>query len=260
MRNIAFIFFLISCFSCNKSSTPAVPGVINRDITGTVYLYNQFGQRVPNGSNVTIIMTGTSPISNANSIAIYPSNDTAVSDSAGQYILYDVNQGMYTITYSKAGYGTYEVPSYSLIGSEASATLPSVTLQQLSTTIVTSFNIASNNNSTSDTIVFSGTIDTASSGAKPRQVIVFIDTLSSVSSTQYSYHASISVPYGTTSFKYNFLPYNQGISSGTTLYFIAYGQTTGPLNTYHNSAGVIIYPDLNPTPFSKDTSIAITVP
>jgi len=234
-----------------------VPSITTKTITGTVNLYDQFGHRKGSADSVTIYLNGINGSTLANSTIFYPSNDTAVTDSTGKYIFYDITEGNYNITFVKSGYDTVKVTNYVIKGSATSSSLAAVVLQATSSTVVSNLSVMSKGDTTSDTVNISGLITPASIPGSVRDVIVYIDTSASVSSTNYIY----AKPYISTSgstFNLTIYPYNLGFTSGTKLYFIAYGQPFGPSNSYRDpTTGLLVYPGLNATPSNIQT---ITLP
>ena len=252
---IPFLFFFLAC---RKTDNGVVPAITTRTVEGTVYLYDQFGRRLPNSPNVTIIITGTT--SNATYISstasyISASTDTTLSDSSGNYFFSNINEGSYTITYQKSGFGTYQKFNFIITGSSNSATIPQATLQPYSTTVPLSLTVDTTG-AADTTIRISATIDTVATATEQRELLVFVGTDSTVSSTHYDYPVRLPILSGNSA-SVNFYAYTYGYSSGTKLYFIAYGFPTGPSSSYISAVTQqVVYPSLNPTP-SAVTSITV---
>jgi len=260
MRKIIFILFIVLCLACTKTDNAVTPAIITRTLEGTVYLYDEFGHRQSNSYNVTVYVndTTTDNTQAALSSTIPPSNDTTFTDSAGTYIVYDVSIGTYTLTYSKAGYGIYKHFGFSIAGSASPQTLPSVSLNEYSTTIPSNLSLTYRGNYSDDTVKITGDINIMSIAPAQRHVIIFIDTLNTVSSLSYSYSISVTVEEGSQAFSQNFYPSQQGISPGTKLYCIAYGQPYGPTNSYADPiSGLTVFPGLNSNP-SNMAAIIVT--
>ena len=115
---------LLGITGCGKSDSKTADPKPTPTFTGTVKLADEFGHDQTARSGVLITVTDVSP------------QVTAETGADGTFALLGVPAGNHTISYTKAGYGTYwwfYVPTSSAGGS----VLPEVTLGQVSTSIVT---------------------------------------------------------------------------------------------------------------------------
>ena len=208
MKQVIFnlIFFLtLVVMGCNGPAGPALTG----KITGYIYAvddHNTFLDR----SGVKIELQGT--------------GISTVSDQTGRWVLGCVKTGIYTVVFSKSGFGTYKLYSLQFVGGgdlyldpDGAATiakLPSYTVTSLQVQFPDSLNVE-----------LSGTVSDTTSWT--RGVIVYIGKANLTSSdpvTNLFEIAGFTNPnantFQITYPKSTFI--NQGLSIGGTVYLAAY--------------------------------------
>jgi hypothetical protein len=92
--------FLISVFGC-KNSQPTTP-LQTGDLKGTVGLIDLHGNEISDRSGVFVQVEGT--------------GFSALSDSAGNWIIHNLPTQTYSVSFSKTNYGTVRNTSFSYIG------------------------------------------------------------------------------------------------------------------------------------------------
>lgn len=114
---------LLGITGCGKSDSKPADPKPTPTFTGTVKLADEFGHDQATRSGVLITVTDVSP------------QVTAETGADGTFALVGVPAGNHTISYTKAGYGTYWWP-YVPTSSAGGSVLPEVTLGQVATSIV----------------------------------------------------------------------------------------------------------------------------
>ena len=93
MNKLFALCLVILLFSaCKKTTTIEELPTPLQTVEGFVALYNEFGQALPNSAGATVSLDSTS--------------FSAITDSAGKFVIKNVPAGSYTVSYTKNGYGT----------------------------------------------------------------------------------------------------------------------------------------------------------
>jgi len=192
-------------FACSKHTlnTEQAP-VPLANATGLVTLYDSANKAVTNCGGVTVSLNNNSY--------------TATTDSAGEYFFKNVPQGVYTFTYSKAGYSTHVVYNADVQAGATAQVIPTRSLYMPSSAIA---NIASASlyNSTIQYLVFLGNVPQFYNS----NAVVFLSNSASVSSTNYITSSYVlpsfaPLPYELSA-SFNPYPY---FSSDSVVYFKVY--------------------------------------
>ena len=237
---LTFSLLLISCKGADGpvgASGPKLKG----DITGLVLLLNEDGSQPSNKSGVSITIEGTSY--------------TATTDASGSYTIAGVETGIYSITYSKTGYGLTKNLKYQFSGG-GQAFVGTTTLCQPAT-----FSVSNLSNPSGSTIAI--TLSPAVTAIK--SVILFIGNNNSVSSNPQNYLTAIvfvssTFTNGVLSTSLSQSTYRSaGLVSGNTAYIIAYGINDGSRFSGYTdfSTGRFVYTSVGATPSNV---LSITVP
>ena len=185
-------------------------------IQGSVVLYNEEGGIVSNASGVTVSIDSTTY--------------TTTTDSAGVYVLKNVPQEEYTITYSKSGYSTYKNINVSIVSGKASITYPPVSLYAPSPTYITNLAVAPYNGA-SGAYNFYGIVNPPGTMAFPKNVAIFMSLSNTVSPSNFMAFVQATADSSVLNVNSNLYNY---FASGSTVYMKAYGITT--FNSYTNPA------------------------
>lgn len=119
---------------------------------GQVQVVDEFGARQADSSGVLVTVSDVSP------------QVTTLTEADGSYYLTGVPDGVHTLVYSKAGYGTYKTGGWPSDPAKQ-VTLPDVAVGQVSTTLITTLNSPTR---LADAIVISGTIRPLPTASQPR--------------------------------------------------------------------------------------------
>jgi len=239
MKKIFLISLSVILFaSCSKdSNTTELLPLPTGTIEGLVILHNSSGAIVTNSGGVLVSVDSTS--------------FTATTDSTGKYVIKNVPQGQYNITYSKAGYDTFKVINDNVLAATAPIVQLNLWLYQPSSTTITNFAATEN---APGYYFFSGQM--APQAANLQQTyMVFTSTSSAVSPTNYlvNYSFSATTDSSFTTGLYTLYPY---FPSGTTVYAVAY--CTYSNTSFTNPAnGKTYYAGLSATPSNV---VTITLP
>jgi hypothetical protein len=244
--SLVLLFFSICSSSCDKfkgDTGPAGPKLTG-NLIGYVTLYDDYGRKLPDNSTVTITVEN--------------SDKATTSDISGKWTITELATGSYTLTFSKTGFGVYKRIGLGFTGggdlfygrSQFLMAIPAFTVSSLVATPTTS------------SVTISGSISSAPSAGYVHYVRFFIGTSSSVSSNPttflFSYLSSgtstTAISTSITSSTFN----RAGISSGSTVYLIAYASAnstyfddgTNFLDTGYSdpATGKTIYPNIGTIP------------
>lgn len=223
----------------DKGDTGPAGPAFQATYSGQVQLYDQYNARIFSGlSGVTVSIDGTTR--------------TTTTDANGDYVFTKLNSGLYNLTYTKTGYGTFKMITQIVGGADSLLWGRNVRMSQLP-----NFNALT---VTADTATISGakymsvkgTI-TADKTARARQLMVYVGKTASVTSApaNYLFLYAVNVTINATAWALN-IPVvdltNMGFTTGQTVYFAVYGL----------AAGSAPYPDIN-TERSVYTALSTTV-
>jgi len=200
-------------------------------ITGHVTLYDQYGTKV-NSSLSGIVVTCFSPAK------------TATTDANGYYLFTGIATGDYTITVhdpntSPYTYGDNESVNFQYLADTLIRDVKLSAVPSFSPATMTAYLTGATQN---DSLVFTITPDT-----RVRDVIVFVNSNSTVNSQPANYLISYvkAVPANASTFTL-LVPANdlhdQGINTGSTAYYAAYGSPVSNSSVYEDiTTGKSIY-------------------
>jgi hypothetical protein len=114
--------------ACSGSQGPAGP-VLTGNRAGVVYLFDQFGGALASDSGMTVVAN--------------PGSVTSVSNTAGQYTLTNLKTGVYTISFTASGFGTFVQPRVQFVGGGTIEVAP-IDFSQQSTGVITSLTATPN--------------------------------------------------------------------------------------------------------------------
>ena len=239
-KTILALFSTLPFFlqGCNSSTSTSLSG----DIIGYGRLFDLNGVHSGSDSGISVSIEGTGL------------KTTSVRD--GRWVLSNVPAGIYTLSFSYPGYGTYNYVGFQFVGG---GQLYFGTQSIYQTPLFTVINLASK---TGTAITLTGTL----SGKFPngtRNVRFFVGTSAAVSSdpSQYLYSLSTAVSSTSTSFSVSISPDDPaltkaGVVSGQTIYFIAYAEGYISTTYLDLATGRSYFANLNPTP-SKAVKVVV---
>jgi hypothetical protein len=244
MKNLLFtsllsLAIIFSISSCSKTS-PALSGTL----TGFVTTYDQYGFKV---------------LSDISGVSVHISDgahDSSTTNASGQYTFSNLSTGSYNISYSKAGYGTVNAYDYGFTGggtlnrNASISKIPSFSLYNVTDTIETV--------STELGVLIRG-VDTADQVA--RSFTVFGSASSAVSSSpgSYTYANTGTIKAGQTTWSLFITSeelHENGLASGSTVYFMVYPYSTGAPTYADPTTGRTTYTALG----TPATVLSIVIP
>ena len=252
MKNIFTITIILAVFamsSCSKTGPagpqgPAGP-LATGTLTGYVSTFDQYGFKVMGDlGGVTVHISDSTA-------------DSTVTDASGKYTFSNLKTGIYNMTYSKPGYATMPAQDLSFLGggtiirNASISRYPSFSIFNL---------IAIDTTIATDPGVLVRGIDTADQVA--RTFIVFGSASNTVSSApgSYAYVNTGTIKAGSGGWNL-FIPsqdlHDNGLTSGTTAYFVAYPIATGSSTYIDLGTGKTVYTAISATPSSV---LTVTVP
>jgi hypothetical protein len=222
MKNVSvlFIIFLGLMFnSCKKEVGPAGPDHTG-NIIGFVTLYNSNGEKLNNGEGVEVSIDGNNPIS-------------VNTDSIGKYQLDNIKTGVYDLTFSKDSFSSYKRIGLQFIGG-TDPVVSNASLYVSSKNVISNLTLAVVN---SQVRAYGNIGHTGYYG----YYRYYIGLDASVSNTNYYSTGTLSL-LGTT---FNAFINTDLYSSGSSIYILIYGITSGDAGYQDITTGDIIYPSLN---------------
>ncbi len=224
---LSVLSIILMATSCKKGD-PGVTGAtgstgpnLSGNMQGFASHYDVSGSKMLNNlGGDTIVL-----INNSNNAIM-----KTITDNTGKYMFSNIGTGNYSITTSKAGFGTLLTQDFQYVG--GGTTYRNVAISEIPTTNVsgivavdTSFATSATNTS-ENYIKVRGNVAAASGGS---EVIVFLSnpgsTSASNSVSNFSTYYTVAVTPGTLNFKIN-IPtadlYDLGFAAGNTIYFSAY--------------------------------------
>lgn len=245
-QHLKSLLFLLTCllfaYGCKGSDGAAGPTgpSLSGSLVGFAYLYDVNGIRATDNSGITVSIEGQTA--------------TATTNSAGKWVLPNLQTGIYTLVFSKAGYGTQKTIEFQFtgggeeyVGIKSVCKLPNFFATGLSATV------------SSLSISLNGTLSGAESiGFHTTHFFVAMN--SNVSSNPANYLYSLTLTTNSLSFSSSIaVPSlnSVGITSGQTIYIVAYGETS-PSSSYVDLAtGRLVYPNVSSLPSNV---VSVVVP
>lgn len=228
LKNTLSVFALLAFLSCKKD-TSNIPVITTGKITGTVSLYGERSTALSSSDGMTVSIDGT--------------GFTTVTNAAGSYQFENVPNDSYTLTFSKAGFGTFKLFGFPHTGTGSTASVvPGKALGQLSTTTVTSQSATL----VGDAVQISATINPAATSSARRGIRIFFDNNANVSNASYKSFSQVYFTSNIPSVLFNKEDiYAMGFAAGSTVYVRVYGDSFFA-NDYEDVAtGATIFPNLN---------------
>lgn len=236
MKKVLLFTALVSLLaaSCKKDNTP-YPVITLGNINGSVALFNERNNQLPSSEGMTVSIDGTAF-----------STSTAAN---GTYSFTGVPNDVYTLTFSKEGFGTYKLIGYSHTASgSTTSVVPVKSLGQLSTTTVVGHFV----NVFGDSVRVGANIDPAATGSQRRGYRIFFGETAPVSKDNYKFFTPVYSTANTPSVMFGkdeFIA--KGFAPGSTVYFRFYGDSFFSNEYLDESTGKTVFPNLNPNSFGS---------
>jgi hypothetical protein len=231
---MALIPIIMSLCGCKGETGPlGPPGTLSGNLYGQVSLHDDDSSRIVDNSGVQVSVQGM--------------DYAATSGTDGWWRIVGLSTGTYTLVFSKPGYGTYKHFGFQFVGGD-SLFYGWANLGNIARYYVTTFAASIG----SDSVVhLTGTVSSPGRFGVARYVVVFIDTIATVSSTRYSFtlssNISSSTTFGLNESASDFALF-YGVRSGSTLHCVAYGVgTAGAVVYYDPTLRNEIFATLSPT-------------
>jgi hypothetical protein len=230
MKTKFYLILILAVFwSCSgdgdEETTP--PAATAADITGTVSLYDEGDTQIDN-SGMTVKVVGTSK--------------SATTNASGNFTLSGVTFGTYTLTYEKAGYGTFK--KYGVEHRNGNTIISQTTsLGEVSTTKVTDLEAGVEGGN----VLVSITTDPAGSLQNKRYVRYFLSTDPEVSNENYTYYSGV-ILFENNPVRLVLTPdflEDEGFASGQTVYVKAYGDSVFANDYLDPDLSRWVFPNLN---------------
>ena len=237
------LLLILGFTSCSDSedSTPPPNPITSANIIGSVNLYDEGTSQIEN-SGMTVKLEGTS--------------FSVTTDIQGDFTLTNVPFGTYTITYEKAGFGTFK--KFNLAHTNTgSSTIISETpsIGEMSSTEITNLSVTTNPSN----IIISATTNPAGNNANRRYVRYFLSENANVSNEDYRFYSQGLIsqinPYDINLSQDDLI--SAGFTTGQTVYIKVYGDSFWSNEYDDPNLQRKVFPNLNMTSAS---SVSFVVP
>lgn len=237
------LLLILGFTSCSDSedSTPPPNPITSANIIGSVNLYDEGTSQIEN-SGMTVKLEGTS--------------FSVTTDIQGDFTLTNVPFGTYTITYEKAGFGTFK--KFNLAHTNTgSSTIISETpsIGEMSSTEITNLSVTANPSN----IIISATTNPAGNNANRRYVRYFLSENANVSNEDYRFYSQGLIsqinPYDINLSQDDLI--SAGFTTGQTVYIKVYGDSFWSNEYDDPNLQRKVFPNLNMTSAS---SVSFVVP
>lgn len=248
---LSLVIAVVSTFiSCKKDGAQGPQGAqgasgpsLSGSLVGYMDLYDSYGY-MQKSDSVAISVVGKS--------------NTAISDSTGRFTIANLTTGTYEVDFNRTNYQPTKLPSVNFVGGGTQYFGAKIQMTKAPT-----FSLSAASISTT-TISVTYTISASATDTKPRKIIVFCGTHSSVSSSPLNYLTTTinNIAMGniscTGTIPLNTI-YDLGFVSGQTAYFIAYPiSVASNASTYLDvSTGKTIYNNINVSGATPTFSILV---
>lgn len=237
---LLLILGFTSCSDSEDSTLPLNP-ITSANIIGSVNLYDE-GTLQIESSGMTVKLEGTS--------------FSVTTDNQGDFTLTNVPFGTYTITYEKAGFGTFKKFNLAHTNTGSSTIISeNPSIGQMSSTEITNLLVTSNPGN----IIISATTNPAGNLANTRYVRYFLSENANVSNEDNSFYSQALIS--------NINPYDinlsqdelisAGFTTGQTVYIKVYGDSFWSNEYDDPNLQRKVFPNLNITSVS---SVSFVVP
>lgn len=229
INSLLIILITLSCIGCDKDEEDIQ--VTTGDISGKVALYDDGKVNVEN-NGMKVLVDGISP------------EVSVQTDTEGNFIINNVPFGTYSLSFSKADYGTYKYYNVTLTEASVDYNITgTLNMGQISGLTISNFAVYISHGS----IDYTGTIDPAGTIDAPKYVRIFYSDNETVSSSNYMYYSEA---YEISDGIFE-LPITKdelidaGLASGTIVYLKIYGESYWN-NSYEDpTTGKMIIPNLS---------------
>lgn len=242
-----FIYFVacavVLCFcACSKYEGSPTEG----KLSGSVVAWNDKNTLIPDKSGITVTIE-------------YPITRSTVTDANGNYIFENLEYDKFDLSFSKTGYGTYKIYSYShsynINTAQTDNIIPPFAFAQISTNTINSLVLTKTNYNGLPGFTFTVNVSPTPTTLNRSFIRYFLSTSSAVSSTNYmAYTPAISTSSATATdgFSYDELQ-GMGFQKGQTVFMKGYGESVRGNDYDDSNLRRRIFPNLNassPAPIS----------
>jgi hypothetical protein len=218
--------------ACTGSQGPAGP-VLTGNRAGVVYLYDQFGGALDSNSGITVVAN--------------PGTITSITNAAGQYTLNNLKTGVYTISFTGTGFGTFLQPRAAFVGG-GTTQVAAINMAEQSTAAING--LVATPSATRDTIVLTGMINAPPAGVT-RNIRLFFSESATPSAAVGSYTlTTIKGGFNATAFTYRLTgadieSLRNNFPATSTVYVVAYGDSFYENSYVDSTSGQTVYPNVS---------------
>ena len=227
--------------ACSGNTGPAGPK-LSGNWHGYVSLHDEYGVNLTDNSGITV--------------TALPTTTNSTSSTAGLYTLNNLMTGVYTLSYSGTGYGTFLRPQVAFVGG-GDQLIGTTTLGKGSTATIVNLAVAT----APDHLTITGTVSAPPTGLQ-RTIRLFYGSANTVTAVPPGYLLSTSFRSSVAVFTLrvsglDLQNIRSIVASGSTAYVVAYGDGFDANSYTDSTTGQVIYPNVSST---ASNVVSFTVP
>ena len=242
LKNLYCVLVAGAVAGCSGDAGPQGPAgpALTGAWTGFVAMHDEYGGPLASDSGVTVTAS--------------PGSSSSVTTTDGSYTLSNLKTGVYTVTFSGSGMGTFIRDAGQFVGG-GTVVLATINFSQQSTGVIT--NLALTFNAAQDTLYATGTVSVPAVTGYPRYIRLFYSGSASVGPQVANY--TVTGPVAGTAYRVTHTTFSIGITgadlaglqhafaSGSTVNAVAYGDSFYNNSYTDTTTGKVVYPNVGPT-------------
>ena len=242
LKNLCCMLVTFAVAGCSGGTGPQGPAgpALSGAWTGFVSLHDEYGGPLASDSGVTVSAS--------------PGGSSSITIGDGSYTLSNLKTGIYTVTFSGPGMGTFIRDAGQFVGG-GTVYLATINFSQQSTGVIT--NLALTFNAAQDTLFATGMVNVPAVTGYPRYIRLFYSGSASVGPAVANY--TLTGPVAGTAYRVVHTTFSIGITgadlaglkhafaSGATVNAVAYGDSFYNNAYTDTTTGKTVYPNVGPT-------------
>ncbi len=217
------------------------------DLIGWITAYNEFGVKYENRSGILVTLEGSNPLI------------TATTDSNGKYQVFNLSQGTYNISVSKAGFTKTISQGFSFTGGAGTPRIFGLSITEPSTLPATQLTMVKDTINKANQMYFE-VINNNNPNFLSQQYRYFLSNKPNVSSSNFQFTSTTGSSPSLNGYKLYLRPQviidHNIYPTGSTVYIILYGDTSYKPTYLDEITGFNIYPSISPFPSNVVSFVA----
>ena len=242
LKNFCCVLVAFAAAGCSGDAGPQGPAgpALTGAWTGFVSLHDEYGGPLASDSGITVTAS--------------PESSTSVTSADGGYTLANLKTGVYTVTFTGQGMGTFIRDAGQFVGG-GNVVLATINFSQQSTGVINSLALAFN--AAQDTLFATGTVNVPAVTGYPRYIRLFYSGSASVGPAVANY--TVTGPVAGTAYRVTHTNFSIAITgadlaglqhafaSGSTVNAVAYGDSFYNNSYTDTTTGKVVYPNVSAT-------------